>query len=598
MSVQANPISVSEPIYYHREYENDIGKPAEDNSWLGTCQRVGTATLPFLSLHKPLSSPLSLAMGGLRTWTCLTHFVASLEKGNTNEIGYALLQTAIAITALAGTIFAHPIGMLITTGHDLIIELSQLVQNLYAGEHRKVLENCLSIANNALYLVLFLDGGLEFAIASLAIQILVGLYHSFSELQKGNYLEGTGHVLMAMIRGNQLAGQVKVLRLRFELEETMQKMDAQNASKTSPISPSTDKGETRSTKLSCIQNNAQKVANQELIDILIKYGNNPEGIPALHYAVVQGDEHAVKLLLDHGASPNALSRERSRGDYREMLTPLDYAAKHGRVNIMQLLVDRGASINLILKGDDRSYQLCPALSFAAQYDQPDAIKFLVSKGAIIEPQIEASFSPLYLATTNGSVRALNSLVEAGANVRSWRYPGNQSLLHFAAQANQPDSIRFLVNHGLAVDLATEQGQTALHYTMQANRIEAMKALIELDANIDAMDKNGLTPLLYAMHLNHSDFNKFDGVKLLLENGASPNVKDSYGHTPFRRAINGMAYFDQYYDGYKALAQLLFDYGADINDRRDGHTILADFKNASSKRHLEIRDWLIAHGARE
>ncbi len=32
MSLQTNAVEISEPIYYHREYANDIGEPAYDHS--------------------------------------------------------------------------------------------------------------------------------------------------------------------------------------------------------------------------------------------------------------------------------------------------------------------------------------------------------------------------------------------------------------------------------------------------------------------------------------------------------------------------------------------------------------------------------------
>ncbi len=180
--------------------------------WTDDCMRVGIVALPFFSLHKPLSLPISLTMGGLRSVMCTSNLIESIRSGNCSDIAYMLLQTVIAVIALAGTIFAHPAGMLITTGHDLIIELTHLIHHLYVGEHRKALESCLNIANNALYLVLFLDGGLEMAIASLAVQILVGLSHSMNELQNGRWLEGAGHLLMATVRGNQLSAQVEVLQ--------------------------------------------------------------------------------------------------------------------------------------------------------------------------------------------------------------------------------------------------------------------------------------------------------------------------------------------------------------------------------------------------
>lgn len=208
----------AEPVYYHREYANDVSNKTAECSWLEGGKRVALVALPFFSLYKPLSFPISLGMGALRTWTCATQLYECIQSGNTESIPYALLQTFIAVVALAGTIFAHPLGMLITTGHDIIVEVAHLIEHLNNGEYQKAMESCLSIMNNALYFAMFLDGGLELAIASLAMQILLGLYHSISEFKNGNNLEGVGHLLMAMVRSNQLAGQVKMLKFKWKMD--------------------------------------------------------------------------------------------------------------------------------------------------------------------------------------------------------------------------------------------------------------------------------------------------------------------------------------------------------------------------------------------
>ena len=139
-----------------------------------------------------------------------------------------MLQTSIAVIALAGTIFAHPLGMLISTGHDLIIEIVHLIEHLKNGEYQKAMEDCLGIINNALYLALFLHGGLEIGIASLAMQILIGLYHSQAEFKEGHYIEGTGHLLMSMVRGNQLGTNVKILQFQNKLRSVLKDAHVKN----------------------------------------------------------------------------------------------------------------------------------------------------------------------------------------------------------------------------------------------------------------------------------------------------------------------------------------------------------------------------------
>lgn len=228
MSIETTCKKISEPTYYHREYKNDIDGKAGEPSWGQQCQRAATVALPFFSLYKPLSLPISLGMGALRTFSCSSQLLASIKQGNNKDIPYQLLQTSIAVMALAGTIFAHPAGMLITTGHDLIIETVHLAGYLQRGEHGKALESCANIINNSLYLALFTHGGIELAIASFATQAMLGLYHSHGEFQKGNYLEATGHMLMAMIRGNQLVGQVKMLDLKWDRQAFFQNPQIKN----------------------------------------------------------------------------------------------------------------------------------------------------------------------------------------------------------------------------------------------------------------------------------------------------------------------------------------------------------------------------------
>ncbi|MGD0664697.1 MAG: hypothetical protein ABSA17_03075, partial [Rhabdochlamydiaceae bacterium] len=134
---------INEPLYTHRGYSNDVGSKAH------FCQRAGLAILPLLSNYQGLSFPISVGMGGLRAWTTLNEFSAS---GTTAEISYQALQSAIAVAALAGTLFKHPVGMLISTGHDLLIEIYHLIGHLNKGDSLKILKSCASLINNALYL--------------------------------------------------------------------------------------------------------------------------------------------------------------------------------------------------------------------------------------------------------------------------------------------------------------------------------------------------------------------------------------------------------------------------------------------------------------
>jgi hypothetical protein len=326
---------LDEPVYYHREYKNDASGPKFDETWIDQCKRVGFVALPFVSLYKPLSLPLSLAMGGLRTVTSVTTLIESINAGQAVNISLAVVQTGIAVIALASTLFAHPLGMVISTAHDLVIEVNHLIINLASGncDYEKAIGSCLGIINNALYLSLFLDGGLELAIASLAMQILIGLYHSVGEFSNGNYLEGGGHLVMAMVRGAQLAGQASLLQTKWKLEEVKRAMEAE-----------------------VIQEKSSKALMQEVdpkfIEVLMQYKN-------LVNTVNAQDIQAATLFLENGANSN----ERSDLEYakcewsdrhyghqvriNEGMSPLDVAAKAGNVEMATLLLKFGADPTIL-----------------------------------------------------------------------------------------------------------------------------------------------------------------------------------------------------------------------------------------------------------
>lgn len=194
---------INPPIYYHREYSNDI--KIEENDYFNGIKRIALVALPFLSLYKPFSFSLSLILGGFRS---VTTFAQSLQ----NPELATFLQTSIALIALGGTLFAHPLGMLVTTVHDCALDCFQMMQCLYLGEFWSALTKYTFLMNNGLYLALLLNGGVQLAVASLAVQVLIGFSQSLSEYRKGNVLEAGGHFLMGLIRGKQLWGQVQLNR--------------------------------------------------------------------------------------------------------------------------------------------------------------------------------------------------------------------------------------------------------------------------------------------------------------------------------------------------------------------------------------------------
>lgn len=208
-------LNIQQPVYYHHDYEKDFPSPENtpiEKTWLEDAQRIGVIALPFLSLYKPLSFQLSIATGSLRVVSCSLALLHSCKQGE--GITYASLQTTIAVAALAGTLLAHPLGMLVTTTNDMLLELFLLLENIQKSDYEKAILNCANIVNNSLYLMLFLHGGLERAIASLAMQMALGFYHSYEDYKKGKNWEAAAHIFMGLMRGYQLHQQLELLNIK------------------------------------------------------------------------------------------------------------------------------------------------------------------------------------------------------------------------------------------------------------------------------------------------------------------------------------------------------------------------------------------------
>ncbi len=222
MTAVVNPVRPLNPPYDHREYANDTGNLGKEYSSM--YGRVFFVALPFISLYKPLSLPVSLGMGGLRAITSTGQLLESIQADGYKKISFDVLQATIAVIALASTIFAHPMGMIITTSQDIIFELKDLVCFLQEKNLEKAVISLTKITNNAFYLALICRGGLELAVVSFAMQAITLVISSREEFQKGNRLEACGNLLMAAVRVRQGYSQFKLLQRRWEIEEAVKRI--------------------------------------------------------------------------------------------------------------------------------------------------------------------------------------------------------------------------------------------------------------------------------------------------------------------------------------------------------------------------------------
>jgi uncharacterized glyoxalase superfamily protein PhnB len=176
------------------------------------------------------------------------------------------------------------------------------------------------------------------------------------------------------------------------------------------------------------------------------------GGPGLHAAAEHGHAGAVRLLLDHGADPNA----RDPGDNA---SALHFAAGCGHFETVRALLDAGADVH-----------------GAGDLHEAEVIGWATALGSPADVRWEV----------------LPLLLERGARHH----------IFSAIAVGDPDLVRKLVEQDpRALDRRMsrfEHGQTPLHFAIRRNRYDILDLLIELGADLEAEDQNGQTALAASM----------------------------------------------------------------------------------------------------
>ena len=188
-------------------------------------------------------------------------------------------------------------------------------------------------------------------------------------------------------------------------------------------------------------------------------GAHDEAWTGLHSAAKGGHTEIVRLLLAHGADPNA----REAGDHTY---PLHWAAAGGYLETVRALLDAGGDVHGL--GDVHALDV---IGWATFYHAPGDD----------ESQMDASRRPL-----------LDLLIERGArhHIFSAMSVGNLDLIRSLVEQN-PEALDRRMSR-------FERGLTPLHFAMMRKRYDILDVLVELGADLEAEDAAGRTALAVAM----------------------------------------------------------------------------------------------------
>ena len=239
-----------------------------------------------------------------------------------------------------------------------------------------------------------------------------------------------------------------------------------------------------------------------------------EGKTALHHAAAGGNTEAVKLLIEGGAEVDPKDTLYGR-------TPLHNAAYSGNAATAAVLLAHGANISA---ADNAGFQPIHAASRGGNLP---VLKFLLEKGADIVATESHGGTPLHLATMDGRLDAVNLLLAQGAPVGKSDQFKNTPLL-LAATSGYTGIVRVLLENKAPINSADMLGNTALH---AATLVRVGGKDFNPSAGIPL---EGHQAAEQAIQKSTPEA-KLRIVKLLLERGAQPHMKNLEGATPIDAA---------------------------------------------------------------
>jgi ankyrin repeat protein len=375
--------------------------------------------------------------------------------------------------------------------------------------------------------------------------------------------------------------------------------------------------------------------NVTVLKELLLHGYDPNepiatGHTLLTFAVGARDTKLVEFLLNAGADPSIPSRDPYGLNYtplHQAIVNMDDSSEENVAHadiIMVLLASRrcrlmrgkragytvfhyvlnqyangvyGATENMSFKmiesvDDlliDRSDDGSTLLHAAVTYGRQDLIDLLLTKGLKIDVTDDDGMTP-FLQECRRDTNILPYLIRNGAGLHKKDHDG-QGALHLAASSGRIQVLEVLLNHGMDVDLPTDDGVTPLSRAITSDREDAalfllnrgatfhgkttrhrrsflhtaasltMERLVDGllarsvdrgEADINAQDHMGWTPLALAVRTGSVQF-----ITTLLDAGADPAIAHDGGDAALHLALIG---------GNEPVALLLIERGVSCSAR--------------------------------
>lgn len=212
----------------------------------------------------------------------------------------------------------------------------------------------------------------------------------------------------------------------------------------------------------------------------------------------------------------------------------------GLINLVQFapkalpLVLKHPSINKTTYLNQKNKMGYTALMVAANFGYLDAVQLLLENGAYLAPKNYSGNTALHLAikSQHPDPKIVALLLNAWPRNANAKDSDGSTPLHHAAQLNNLEFVKLLLESKADASIKNKAGLNALHSSILEKNIETTILLLQNQPRIiNDKDVNQNTPLHYAAIQGRLELAKF-----LLENKADPRSKNNMGQLPLHQSV--------------------------------------------------------------
>ena len=261
--------------------------------------------------------------------------------------------------------------------------------------------------------------------------------------------------------------------------------------------------------------------------------------PPIHFAAREGHANVVRYLLDRGADPAYRS-------YPFLDSLLTLAEDHEQADVVAVLRERLSRRFALRDG------VTEILEAAKDGDLTRVSAEIARDPALARGSNDTGDTPLHLAAERGHLDLVNVLIAAGADVDAVRSDGYRPV-HSALLSSWRAKVPRERARAIADTLFAHGSRYTIYLAAVLDDKAYVRDALARDSSLaNFEDTCHRRPISAA-----AERNDLEMVKLLLENGADPNL-------PEEGAPRGHALWTAVYHRRRELARLLVEHGADPN----------------------------------